>query len=309
MLLASRAGVPVAALQRDVALPAPDATHEDEHPAADDEDEPAKKGEPVKKDEPVKKSEPTRKQSRAKSRATSRAHARKAPSQSTPKLKRRASKRPTRTASRTTRRASSRSSSSASSAKKKALALYRKKDFNGAAAALRDAAGKLPDDEADKLRAEATNYETVGVNLTRAQASETSNPTSSMAAYRRALALDKRAGDGTHSAYIRIKLGQVAPRAAASYMAQKKYELAKKAADAAVNYGAGSQPTVRRVRDALERKSADFYKQAISIKKSNPKGAKSLLRRVLHIVPPDSPWYAKAYKLLNARTGPRDDDE
>ncbi len=299
VLLASRAGVPASALQRDVNLQAPEATHAD--PPANDEKPKEKAADPPK----ATNHEEAR---RATNRPTTRA--RKAPRQTTPKLKRRAAKRPTRTASRARRRASRPThKTSATAARKKALALYRKKDFNGAASALRDAAGDVSDDEADKLRATATNYETVGVNMTRAQASETSNPTSSMAAYRRALALDKRTGDGAHAAYIRIKLGQVAPKAAASYMAQKKYVLAKKAADAAVNYGAGSHPTVKRVRSALERKATDFYKQAIGIKKSNPTGAKSLLRRVLHIVPPDSPWYAKAYKLLNARKGPRDDDE
>jgi pSer/pThr/pTyr-binding forkhead associated (FHA) protein len=284
ILLASRAGVPAAALK-------PPAAHDDGDDDGDDgETKVAEAEEPDEDDEPKK----------AAARAVPR-------SKTTPKLKRRVTRRAPkkRTA---TRRATSRSSTK--SARSKASGLYKRKDFNGAASALRSAADDASKKQADELRALATNYETVGVNLTKAQSTQTSSPTSSMAAYRRALALDKRIGGSAHAAYIRIKLGQVAPRAAASYMAQKRYEAAKSAADAAVNYGAGSNPTVRRVRAALERKAAAFYKWAIKKKRSNPAAAKKTLRRILKMVPPDSPYYAKAYKLLNARKrGARDEDE
>lgn len=232
--------------------------------------------------------------------------ARNAPPPVTSKLKRRAVKRPP---VRTATASKSSSKTSASSVRSKAEAAYRKKDFNGAASILRGSLDDVAKSDADSLRALATNFEAIGVNLTKAQASETSNPTGSMAAYGRALALDKRAGGGAHAAYIRIKLGQVAPRAAASFMAQKRYEAAKKAADAAANYGAGSNATVQRVRAALERQAADYYKSAIGMKKSKPSQAKDLLRRIIKMVPPDSPWYGKAYKLLNSRAPTRDDDE
>jgi hypothetical protein len=42
---------------------------------------------------------------------------------------------------------------------------------------------------------------------------------------------------------------------------------------------------------------------------SKPEEAKGLLRRVLKIVPLDSPWYTKAYKALNKRAQKKDDDE
>lgn len=277
VLLASRAGVPQA--------PAPAADDDD----GDDDEKTAVAADRPKADKPA--ADPPKAD---KPRVTAR-------SQTTPKIKR--AKRPSRPA-----RPARTSAATSSSAQRKAASMYQRKDFNGAAEALR-AAAQNDKGDADKLRALATNYETVGVNLTRAQSTQTREPTSAMAAYRRALALDKRVGGSAHAAYIRIKLGQTAPKAAASYMAQKRYEAAKKAADSAVNYGAGADPTVKRVRQALERKAADFYKWALGKKKSNPPAAKKTLRRILQMVPPDSPYYAKAYKLLNERKKARDEDE
>ncbi|HUH01787.1 MAG TPA: FHA domain-containing protein [Kofleriaceae bacterium] len=258
---------------------------------------------PARDEEPATDDEPAAAPEKPKP-ATASTSARPDPQPGPPRLKRRAVTRPpVRTATATAPK------SSAAAMRSKAEAAYRKKDFNGASETLRRGLDDLPKKDADSLRSLATNYEAIGVNLTKAQASETSNPTGSMAAYGRALALDKRAGGGAHAAYIRIKLGQVAPRAAASFMAQKRYEAAKKAADAAANYGAGSNATVLRVRAALERQAADFYKSAIGLKKSNPARAKALLRRIINMVPPDSPWYGKSYKLLNSRAPARDDDE
>lgn len=214
----------------------------------------------------------------------------------------------TRSKPRRTATASSKKGSS-SAARKKAEAFYQKKQFGSAAAALRAAADSASDDEASQLRALAKKYETVGASLTKARANKSSSPTTSMAAYRRALSLDKSVGNSTHATYIRLQLGAVAPLAAASYMAQKRYEAAKKAADAAVNYGAGANATVKRVRNALERKAGEFYQSAIKMKKKKPNSARKLLRRVIKMVPADSPWYAKAYKALNARNKSRDEDE
>ena len=187
--------------------------------------------------------------------------------------------------------------------------LYRKKQFADAASTLKKAAAAASDTEAGKLNSLAKQYASVGSYLTKAAKTQSSNPTASMAAYRQALNLDKKIGNSAHATYIRLKLGAVAPQAAASYMAQKRYEAAKKAADAAVNYGAGSSSTVKRVRNALERKAGEFYKAAAKIYKKKPNNAKKLLRRVIKMVPPDSPWYAKAYKALNSRRKSKDADE
>ena len=63
------------------------------------------------------------------------------------------------------------------------------------------------------------------------------------------------------------------------------------------------------VRQSLERKAGEFYANGQKLMSSKPEEAKALLRRVQKIVPPDSPWYIKAYKALNTRTKTRDDDE
>ena len=112
-----------------------------------------------------------------------------------------------------------------------------------------------------------------------------------------------------HARAIRDKLAQVAPKAAAGFMAKGNYEAAKQAADTAVNFGAGSSPTVAQVRKSLERKAGEFFSNGKKLMASKPEEGKALLRRVQKIVPPDSPWYAKAYKALNARSQTRDDDE
>jgi len=227
-----------------------------------------------------------------------------------PKMTRRENREPpTRTAS-AEPKSSKGNAAKVTAARKKAESQYKSKQFSAAAATLRDAVAGAPEGEPARLQALATDYEAIGVNLSKAQQTQSSNPTESMGAYLRALGLDKSSGGGAHAAFIRIKLGQVAPSAAASYMAQKRYEAAKKACDAAVNYGAGGDPTVRRVRAALERKAAEMYQAASKTIKKDPDGAKKLLRRVIKMVPPDSPNYASAYKLLNARKqGARDEDE
>jgi len=108
---------------------------------------------------------------------------------------------------------------------------------------------------------------------------------------------------------IREKLGAVAPKAAAGFMAKGNYEAAKQAADTAVNFGAGSSATVTQVRQSLERKARELYANGQKLLETRPDEGKALLRRVQKIVPPDSPWYIKAYKALNSRTKTRDDDE
>jgi len=234
---------------------------------------------------------------------------RKSKAKSKAKPKRRATKRRTTRKPKRTATAKPKRSGSTSAVRNKAAGMYRAKKFNTAANTLRTAASAASSDNADSLRSLASRYEAIGTNLAKAKQTQSSNPTGSMANYRRALSLDKKVGDGVHGTYIRLQLGRVAPKAAASYMAQRRYEAAKKAADAAVNYGAGADPTVRRVRKALERKAGDFYKSASGMMKKKKTSAKKLLRRVLKMVPADSPWYGKAYKMLNARSTTRDDDE
>ncbi len=197
---------------------------------------------------------------------------------------------------------------SADAAKKKAAALYADKDFKAAAAVARDAASSAEGADAAALRSLAGTYDQLASSIAAGNAAAASKPTDALTAYKRALAADKKLG-GTHAPMIREKLGQVAPKAAAGFMAKGNYEAAKQAADTAVNFGAGSSPTIAQVRQSLERKAAELYASGVQLMKSKPDDGKAILRRVLKIVPPDSPSYQKAYKAVNTRSKQRDDDE
>jgi len=190
---------------------------------------------------------------------------------------------------------------SVAGARRKAQSLYNSKSFKGAAEAARGGADTASDEsEAAELRKLAADYDALATALTSGDASATSHATDALASYKRALAIDKRLG-GVHSQAIREKLAQVAPKAAAGFMAKGNYEAAKQAADTAVNFGAGSAATVVQVRQSLERKAGEFFANGQRLLASRPEEGKALLRRVQKIVPPDSPWYIKAYKALNTR--------
>jgi hypothetical protein len=192
---------------------------------------------------------------------------------------------------------------SVAAARKKAGQQYAASNFDEAATIARAAAEIAPPTEAASLRALATDYTTVGAAMATAGAT-----IETYAAYGRALAADRRVG-GEHGATIRERLGQLAPKAAASYMAKSNYEAAKHAADTAADFGSGSNATVVQVRQSLERKAGEFYATGTKLLKGQPEDAKALFRRILKMVAPDSPTYQKAYQALNTRTRAADDDE
>ena len=132
--------------------------------------------------------------------------------------------------------------------------------------------------------------------------------TEALAALKKAIAADRRVG-GEHQQFFRGKIGEVAPKAAASYMAKQTYELAKSAADDAVNVGAGGSTMIEGVRRSLESRAGEFYGTALKLQKSKPEDAKSLARRITKMVPSSSPWYGKALKLLSTASSGGDEDE
>jgi outer membrane biosynthesis protein TonB len=202
------------------------------------------------------------------------------------------------------------SSRSIAASTRKAAALYKSQKFAAASAALRDAANDADGSEAKQLSDMAADYTAVGANIDLGERTRSADPPKALSAYRKALQIDRRAGKGVHGSFIRIKLGEVAPRAAASFMAKKRYESAKRACDAAVNYGAGSDPMVTRVRKALDKKAGQFYAYGVKLSKSNPSKATAQFKRVMQMVPTDNPWYVKAYAAVNkSKKRPRDDDE
>ncbi|MBE7450820.1 MAG: hypothetical protein HS111_18585 [Kofleriaceae bacterium] len=65
----------------------------------------------------------------------------------------------------------------------------------------------------------------------------------------------------------------------------------------------GSNATVANVRASLERKAGELFASSQKPAKTQPDEAKSLLRTITKIVPADSPWYIRSYKILNQRKG------
>lgn len=189
----------------------------------------------------------------------------------------------------------------AAAAEKKADGLYKSKDWKAASALLREAAASgASDADAKRLKGIATDYDTIGVNLSTGATLAKANPTQALGALQKALKADRRVG-GAHQQAIRENIAKVAPSAAAAYMAKQNYPMAKLAADEAVNVGAGSNATVANVRSSLERKAGELFATAQKLLASSPEEAKTHLRSIMKIVPTDSPWYGKAYKLLNQR--------
>ncbi|MBE7455001.1 MAG: hypothetical protein HS111_40850 [Kofleriaceae bacterium] len=192
---------------------------------------------------------------------------------------------------------------------KKADGLYRNKDWKSAAALLREQAAATEDaGEARRLRAMAADYETIGANLATGATLAKAKPADALVAFKKALTADRRAG-GAHQPVIRENISKVAPAAAAAYMAKQNYPMAKIAADDAVNVGAGSNATVANVRASLERKAGELFASSQKLMKTQPDEAKSLLRTITKIVPADSPWYIRSYKILNQRKGAAADED
>lgn len=188
-------------------------------------------------------------------------------------------------------------------AEKKAEAHYRARKFSDAAATLRAVIDEVDAATARRLKGVAASYESLGANITTGNSPD---PTVAYTALSRALATDRKIGEA-HQAYIRGRLAPIAPKAAATFLARGKFEDAKRAADTAVNVGAGGTPTISQVRSTLETKAGQIYEAAAKQLAKKPEDAKAQLRRVMAMVPSDSPWYAKASRLLKGAR--KDDDE
>jgi hypothetical protein len=184
-------------------------------------------------------------------------------------------------------------------AEARARALYRRGRFDDAVDALRAAATSAPANRARALRQRADDYAAASVELARGDAARSAKPGAALVAYRRARELDRKLG-GDYATELGARLAAVAPRAAAALIAEQRYEAARRVADAADGYGAGSDPMVRRVREALERKAEEFYRAAYRQRKTDPAAARALLERIGSIVPASSPWQVKAAAALTA---------
>ncbi len=175
-----------------------------------------------------------------------------------------------------------------------ARALYKKKKFSEAANKLDNAADRFSESEQDDLLELADKYRQVG-NLLATGSGK--NATAALSALKKALKKDKSVG-GMHADLIRIRIGSVAPKAAGSYMAQKKYTKAKRAADDASRYN--ERDAVAAIYRSLEKTAAKLVKKAKkAIKAGDDSEAKSLLREAISIAPKSSAPADKARAMLS----------
>lgn len=186
----------------------------------------------------------------------------------------------------------------ATAARNSAKSQYRSKKFSNAAQTLRDAAKKASKKEASSLRSLAGKYESIGTQIGKGNSNQSKNPAAALTAYEKAYRTDRQVG-GVHGKFLRDKLSVVAPKAATSFMAKKRYESAKLAADKADTYGSGKTNVVKRVRSGLEKQAKAFFKTALKQKSKQPAQAKKTLGRILKMVPKNSLTYNKALKQLS----------
>jgi tetratricopeptide (TPR) repeat protein len=176
----------------------------------------------------------------------------------------------------------------------KAEKQYKSKQFADAAATLRRAAdGGAGKKEAQRLRAAASRYETVG-NLLK-QGGDESDPPRALTALKKAHGIDGEL-EGALDSFIGVKIGNIAPNAAKAYMARGKFADAKLAADDAQSFGNGA--AVASVRSSLEARAGELYDRAnAAAADGDDAKAADLARQAMKLVPKSSPVYAKAAKL------------
>ncbi len=187
----------------------------------------------------------------------------------------------------------------ADTALRRAASLYRSKRFTDAADALRSGAERTSGRSAARMRELAVNYAKIGALLSEGQETTVSDAPRALRAFRDALRLDEEFGDGVHDRAIGARIAQVAPGAAAAFMARKDYAEAKKAADIAEKFGAGER--IASVRNSLERKASQLYEEAKAQAESGDSDqAAETARQILRMVPRSSELYAQASKLAGA---------
>jgi pSer/pThr/pTyr-binding forkhead associated (FHA) protein/tetratricopeptide (TPR) repeat protein len=168
-----------------------------------------------------------------------------------------------------------------------ALGQYKRRDFRGAESTLKEASYDLDGPEAEKLLDLAAGYRQVGSFLDTAEEDQTSDPINSLKYYKKALERDKQFGGGTHASLIRVRIGQVAVKAARLHMSKKNYAQAKSAADAATRYKQGD--AVESVYSSLEREAKKLLKKALRARdRGDDREAKRMLMDVIKMAPKGS---------------------
>lgn len=179
-------------------------------------------------------------------------------------------------------------------AKNQADSLYRAKKFSEASSYLSNAAKKVDESDARELRRLADMYAKLGRALAAGTAPATRS-TDAFEALRKAQNYDRNVGNAFDDE-IQTKLGQVAPKAALSYVAARDYPAARNALVVAQRFGASEN--VKIVALKLESAASELYNDAMRELKSDPAAAKEKFRQIKSIVDSKSTWYQRAQKQL-----------
>lgn len=186
----------------------------------------------------------------------------------------------------------------ADGAKTKAEGLYKAKKFTEAASVMLAASKAASDPEQSKeLRLKGGFYGSFGKNFNIGMAPATSAK-DAWTALTAARTYDNSLG-GDYIAEINSRMGEIAPKAAVAFMAGKNFVKAKEAVAVAERSG-NSNSTTAGVRSSLEQKAGDLYKEADSLKSSDPAAATQKFREIQGMVDSKSPWHQKAGKALIA---------
>ena len=142
----------------------------------------------------------------------------------------------------------------------------------------------------------------------RAQQIQARNPSKALGYYTTALKNDRIIPGSPHQKLIKGLLQKVARFQATSAMARGSYAQAYSAIKTCQKYGrlAGS---LDKVLKQLDKKAAQLFTKAYTIRSSNPKRARQLWKQVLKMVPPSSTSYKKAYSWLNNSVPEHQDED
>lgn len=182
--------------------------------------------------------------------------------------------------------------------KSQANALYRSKNFSGAAAAINGALSGFGGDDARDLTGLAAVYSELGKTYAIGMAPGT-KPVDAYAQLAIALERDRELG-GESQKELRERRAAVAPRAATSFMAAHNFEQAFQAVHVAEELGSRSDD-LKIVRQNLDDKARELMRAASAERTSDPAAAKKKARQVQGMVERQSSTWQAAAKLLNGQ--------
>ncbi len=184
-----------------------------------------------------------------------------------------------------------RTATDSSGAKSKAAQQFAAKQFNPAIATLKNAATTASPDDSKELLQLARIYDQFARNYNMG----TGPATPATDAYTALMKARNFDSAGTFKTEIDAKLGDVAQRAAVTFMGKSSFIEAFGAVRTAESLS-GATGTTKSIRSKLESQAADLYQSAV--KEMPAESAKEKLKTIKGMVESKSQWYQKASKLL-----------